>query len=181
MSSEPAHVVQTQDSPLRTQDFFRTRLLGRRPRATLARATAIIVIAFVLFRYVLLPVRLTGISMLPTYQDGTFTLVNRLAYWRHEPRRGDAVAIRMAGEHVVYVKRLVGLPRERLEISGGIVMVDGVPLDEPAVVMKAPWSLAPFTLGDREYFVVGDNRAMAIRSHDLGRVSRDRIVGKLLF
>ena len=85
----------------------------------------------------------------------------------------------MAGPHVVYVKRIIGLPGERLEIVAGIVVVDGQPLVEPQVVRRQPWTLAPVTLGPDEYFVVGDNRAMRIENHDLGRVKRARIIGKM--
>ena len=156
-------------------------ILGRNPRLTLIRASALIVSAIVLFGFVLLPVRLHGISMLPTYNDGRLNFANRAAYWWREPARGDAVAIRMAGEHVVYVKRIVGLPRERIAIIAGVVLVNDEPLVEPAVVYKAPWNVPAFTLGDGEYFLIGDNRAMAAQNHDFGTTTRARVVGKMLF
>lgn len=156
-------------------------LFGSNPRATLIRAAAIVAAAFVVFRYVLLPVRLQGISMLPTYSEGAINFANRLSLWFREPARGDVVAIRMAGPSLVYVKRIVGLPGERVEIVMGTVLIDGEPLIEPTVVFRAPWSLPPFTVGGDEYFVVGDNRGMAMENHDLGRATRDRIVGPLLF
>ena len=156
-------------------------LFGSNPRAALTRATAFAVLAFVVFRFVLLPVRLQGISMLPTYSEGSFDFANRAAYWLREPGRGDVVAIRMAGPSVFYVKRIVGMPGERLAIVKGMVTVDGQPLAEPTVIYRTPWNLVPFTLGPNEYFVAGDNRSMMIADHDLGRTTRDRIVGKLLF
>lgn len=156
-------------------------LFGSNPRATLTRATALAVFAFVVFRFVLLPVRLQGISMLPTYTEGTLDFANRAAYWLREPGRGDVVAIRMAGPSVFYIKRIVGMPGERLAIVQGMVTVDDVPLAEPTVIYRTPWNLVAFTLGPNEYFVVGDNRSMMIKDHDLGRTTRDRIVGKLLY
>jgi signal peptidase I len=156
-------------------------LFGKNPRQTLLRASVLVAAAIVLFGFILLPVRLQGISMLPTYREGGVNFANRLAYIWHEPRRGDVVAIRMAGLHAVYVKRVVGLPGERLAILSGTVLVNGEPLVEPSVVYRAPWTLPQFTLGSDEYFVVGDNRAMPIQNHDLGRVSRDRIAGRMLF
>lgn len=156
-------------------------ILGRNPRLTLIRASALIVSAIVLFGFVLLPVRLHGISMLPTYEDGALNFANRAAYWWREPARGDAVAIRMAGEHVVYVKRIVGLPRERIAIIAGVVLVNDEPLVEPAVVYKAPWNVPAFTLGNGDYFLIGDNRAMAAQNHDFGTTTRARVVGKMLF
>jgi signal peptidase I len=156
-------------------------ILGRNPRLTLIRASALIVSAIVLFGFVLLPVRLHGISMLPTYNDGGLNFANRAAYWWREPARGDAVAIRMAGEHAVYVKRIVGLPREHIAIIAGVVLVNDEPLVEPAVVYRAPWNVPAFTLGDGEYFLIGDNRAMAAQNHDFGTTTRARVVGKMLF
>ncbi len=160
---------------------MKTLLLGSNPRLTVIRATALIVSSVVVFGFVLLPVRLHGISMLPTYDDGALNFANRLAFIRRPPARGDVVAIRMAGPSVVYVKRVVGLPRETVEITAGVVSINGRPLAEPHVVHRAPWNLPAFTLGDEEYFVVGDNRGMAMQYHDFGRAARDRIIGRMLF
>lgn len=156
-------------------------LWGPSPRTTLIRAALLIVSAVVLFGFVLLPIRLHGISMLPTYNDGELNFANRAAYWWRAPGRGDAVAIRMAGEHVVYVKRIVGLPRERIAIIAGVVLVNDEVLIERTVVYRAPWDVPAFTLGDDEYFVVGDNRAMSAENHDFGTTTRARIVGRMLF
>lgn len=156
-------------------------LLGNNPRATLVRIGMLIAAAYLVFGYVLLPIRLQGISMEPTYTDGQIDFANRLVYLWRTPARGDAVAIRMAGPRVVYVKRIVGLPGERVEIVMGVVNVNGQPLVEPNVARKAPWNFAPVTLGADEYFVVGDNRAMRVEDHDFGRTTRDRIIGKMLY
>lgn len=156
-------------------------LFGSRPRATLVRSAILVAAAFVLFRFVLLPVRLQGISMLPAYRDGAFNFANRLSFVAREPRRGKVVAIRAAGLRVLYVKRIVGLPRERVEIAGGTVLIDGQALSEPAVVHRMPWNLPAVVLAGDEYFVIGDNRGMPIERHELGVVKRHRIVGELVF
>lgn len=156
-------------------------VVGPRPRATFIRAATLVAAATVIFGFVLKPVRLEGISMLPTYKDGDFDFANRLAYFWREPARGDVVAIRMAGPSVLYVKRIVGLPHETVEIEAGVVLIDNQPLVEPAVKFRTPWTMRAVTLGAREYFVIGDNRSMAMQNHDFGRASRDRIVGKMLF
>jgi signal peptidase I len=156
-------------------------ILGRNPRLTLIRAALLIVSAVVVFGFILLPVRLHGISMLPTYNEGGLNFANRAVYWWRGPARGDVVAIRMAGPNVLYVKRVVGMPREQIEIVEGVVLVNKQPLVEPTVVFRAPWNMPAVTLSDGEYFVIGDNRGMAMENHDFGRASRDRIVGKMLF
>jgi len=157
-------------------------LVGRSPRRTLVRAAAIVAVSAAIFGWLLLPVRAQGVSMAPTIESGGLHLVNRLAYVFGEPARGDIVAIRLAGRSVVYVKRIVGLPGERIRLDGGAVLVDDRTLDEPYVRDRQPsWTLPETTLGPDEYFVVGDNRGMPIAQHDLGKIRRARVVGKILF
>ena len=125
--------------------------------------------------------RAEGISMLPTYQSGSLNLVNRLAYLNQNPSRGDIVAIKLAGPHVLYVKRIIGLPGERISMTEGQVYVNGAPLIEPYVRNRKPWDVPEVTLTSREYFVVGDNRGMRVSDHDFGRVDISRIVGRIVF
>jgi len=117
---------------------------------------------------------------LPTYQDGRVNFVNRLAYLFHEPRRGDVVSIRLAGLHVMYMKRIVGLPGETVAFDDGHVLIDGRILDEPYVRRPCHWERKAVTLGPDQYFVVGDNRSMPIEDHTMGETRRERIVGKVL-
>jgi signal peptidase I len=156
-------------------------LFGSNPRAAIARSLTIIAVAAIVIRFVLLPVRFQGISMLPTYEDGELNFANRLAYYFKNPKRGDVVAIRMAGESVVYVKRIIGLPHEEVRFVHGTVMINGQPLAEPTVRYRIPWDMRATTLGSDEYFLVGDNRSMDILDHDFGRALREKIVGKMLY
>ena len=160
--------------------WLRIVLIGRNPKITLVRIIVLVVTCVVVFRYVLLCVRTEGISMSPTYRDHSVHLVNRLAYLRHEPQRGDVVSIRLAGPHVMYMKRIIGLPGETVAFVNGRVLIDGEVLDEPYEKLQCDWNLPPEKLGPNEYFVVGDNRSMHPDEHTFGRVSRDRIVAKLL-
>ncbi|HXH05695.1 MAG TPA: signal peptidase I [Vicinamibacterales bacterium] len=160
---------------------WRDILLGRRPRRTLVRIAVLVAVSVAALKWALLPVRAYGVSMAPTYRSGSLHLVDRLAYSFHDPSRGDVVAVRLAGTSVVYVKRILALPGERLAIRDGQVYVDGRPLDEPYVRNRARWDLPDTTLGADEYFVAGDNRTMRIEQHDLGKVRRARIIGRVLF
>lgn len=119
--------------------------------------------------------------MLPTLRSGSFHLVNRLAFDSSAPSRGDIVGIRFSGPHVLYIKRIVGLPGEQVAIANGVVTIDGRPLDEPYVRQRAPWNVPSTTLGPDEYFLIGDNRGMRADQHDFGRAPRSRIVGKVVF
>ncbi len=138
-------------------------------------------ISVVTFRWLLIPVRTDGISMLPTYQSGTLNFVDRVTYHFSPPHRGDVIAIRLAGPSVVYIKRIIGLPGERVAFVAGQVEINGVPLVEPYVRNRRPWDVDEVTLGPRQYFVVGDNRGMKAADHDFGRVDAARIVGKVVF
>jgi signal peptidase I len=173
---ETARMVVTVDRHTLTR-----AVIGRHPRRTIARAAALLVASVILFGYVLLPIRTYGASMLPTYQTSSFTLANRLAYAWRVPKRGDVVAIRMAGRRIVLVKRVIGLPGERIRIAAGQVFINGQRLDEPYVKYRASWDVPESSLGANHFFFIGDNRGMPMHHHDFGRAPRERIVGKLLF
>jgi signal peptidase I len=156
-------------------------VLGRDPRRTLFRIAVLAILSYVTFGWLLTPIRVRGISMEPGYEDGRLNLVNRAVYRLRVPARGDVVAIRLAGPHVLYVKRVVALPNERVAIVRGVVQIDGLPLSEPYVRHRQAWNYSEVTVGPREYFVIGDNRAMRMSEHDFGRVDARRIIGTLAF
>ena len=159
----------------------RRLVFGRHPRRTLVRVLVLASLSFVIFRWVLIPIRAEGISMEPTYSSGSLNFVNRLAYQRKRPLRGDIVGIKLAGPHVLYVKRIIALPGERVSIAAGRVYVNGAALEEPYVRNRRPWDFPEVTLTSREYFVIGDNRGMRASDHDFGRVDVSRIMGRVIF
>jgi signal peptidase I len=168
------------DSPKPRPDWLQIIAVGRNPRITLIRIVFLVVFCVLLFHFVLLPVRVDGISMLPTYKNGSVNFSNRLAYYWHEPQRGDVVTVRFAGYHLMLMKRIIGLPGESVAFSDGTVLINGQPLDEPYEKRPGHWTLPPKTLGPDEYFIVGDNRTMPWQNHTFGVVERYRIVGKVL-
>ncbi len=151
--------------------------LGR----TLVRGLALALLIVVVSKTLLIPVRATGISMLPTFGDGQLLLFNAIAYRWSDPARGDVVMIAAEGQDVALVKRVIGLPGERVEIVDGEVVIDGEVLDEPYLVKRSAWNVGDMILGPDEYFVVGDNRSMAPRHHTFGAVPRARIRARLMF
>ncbi len=161
-------------------NWVRIVLIGRRPKRTLARICVLVVTCFIVFRFILLPVRIDGISMQPTYRDSGVNFINRLAYLRHPPQRGDVVGVRLAGPHVMLLKRIVGLPGETIEFSRGRLFVNGTELPEPYVKLPCNWNRAPEKVDPDKYFVVGDNRSMPKEFHEFGCAERRRIVGKAL-
>ena len=163
----------------KSSTWWSRALVGRRPRWTLARVVVLIVVTFVLFKFLFIPIRLEGNSMWPTYQHHAIKLVNKLAYRKHAPRRGDIVAISLPGTKVMEVKRIIGLPGERVSVRRrtGTVYINDERLEEPYLKNQVPWAAEPRVLGENEYFVVGDNR----RISEFGSVPIQRIVGKVVF
>lgn len=163
--------------------WARIVLVGRNWKLTVARLVVLVLTCSVVFRFVLLPVRVEGISMLPTYRNDSVNFVNRLAYLRHGPQRGDVVGIRLSDPSIMwpslmYLKRIIGLPGETVAFVKGTVLIDGQALAEPYEKNDCDWDLPPVKLGPDEYFVVGDNRSMPPEYHVKGKVESDHIVGK---
>lgn len=154
---------------------------GSNPRRTLIRVGVLIAGAYVVFGHILLPVRGVGISMQPTIEQGDLMFVNRVSYRLREPERGEIVAVRVAGRSVVYVKRLLGLPGDRIAFVNGLLWRNGQLVDEPYVLHRSDWRLREVVLGTNDFFVVGDNRGMPMAQHELGTSTRDRLIGPKIF
>ncbi|HEX5222669.1 MAG TPA: signal peptidase I [Verrucomicrobiae bacterium] len=173
-----------QSESVQTGNFswVRTIIIGRNPRLTAVRLVVVVVAILLLRAYVLLPIQVDGPSMLPNYRERSINVVNRLAYLNREPQRGDVVAIRFSGTSIMLMKRVVGMPGETVEFVNGKLVINGRPMDEPYVKNECTWDFRPphWQLGDDEYYVVGDNRAMPYEDHKQGAAKRERIVGKVM-
>jgi signal peptidase I len=160
-------------------------LIGRRPKRTLIRAVILGAVVFLIFRYFLIGIRIYGISMEPTYLNRQRNIVNRLSYVFSKPQRGDVVGVAnlhgFARPQYMYLKRIIGLPNETIEIHRGTVWINGEPLNEPYVRFREPWEEAPQKLAGDEYFVIGDNRGMPQEFHEHGKAYTSEIVGKVLW
>lgn len=118
-----------------------------------------------------------GSSMEPTLHNGQYLVVSKISYLFSEPRRGDIVVFVSPNGGEDYIKRIVGLPGERVEIRDGAVWINGYRLDEPYLNSGIPYAGA-WSLGPDEYFVLGDNRANSSDSHAWGPLPRRNIIGK---
>jgi len=165
--------------PLPVSKWWGRILIGRNPTITLVRLVLLVVVCVVLFNGVLIPVRVTGKSMEPTYRDGRVNLINRLAYWRVKPQRGDVVALQKEGSHLILLKRIVGLPGERIGVRNGRIFINGQILEEKYMdrFRPVPFATGEIVLGEHEYFAIGDNRRVSV----FGVVERRDILGKVLF
>jgi signal peptidase I len=159
---------------------LREILIGKSLGKSLIRGLSVAALLLAGSRFVLVPVRAHGISMMPTYEEGQFIFVNRLAYRFSPIKRGDIVAIRLKGEDSVLVKRIIALPGETVHIVHGQVFIDGFALEEPYRRYFIPWEMKSDTVGADEVFVIGDNRSMPLENHDFGFARQDRILGRAI-
>lgn len=121
-----------------------------------------------------------GSSMEPSLHSGQYLIVSKLSYRLGDIQRGDIVVFEPPnGDGEDYIKRIIGLPGEQIEIRDGAVWSNGYRLEEPYVNSATPYS-GSWLLGPDEYFVLGDNRANSSDSHSWGPLPGKNIVGKAL-
>jgi signal peptidase I len=150
-------------------------LVGRRPAVTVLRLGVVLALYFGVFRPFFQPIRVTGVSMEPTYHDGGIKLLHTRAYRRTAPARFDVVAVKVEDTLRVILKRVVGLPGETVAVRGGRVYIDGQRLEEPYASGRGiPSTPEPVRLGPDEYFAIGDNRQVSA----YGVVRREEILGR---
>ena len=122
-------------------------------------------------------------SMEPTIMAHNRIIGSRLSYINEEPERGDIVIFRFPdNEKILYIKRVIGMPGETVEISDGRVLIDGVELEEPYLTVETEGNFGPYEVPEDHYFMMGDNRNNSADSRywDHTYLSRDKIVGKAL-
>lgn len=128
--------------------------------------------------FVVARVRVENISMRPTLEPGEFLLVNKMAYKAGEMNRGDIVIFHHTSKED-YIKRLIGIPGDKVEIQHGTVTVNGQILDEPYIA-AAPNYNGVWDVPQGSIFVLGDNRNQSSDSHSWGFVPIDTLMGKAL-
>lgn len=160
-----------------------------RQRTAIAREFAetlvLIVVIFVGIRSVVQNFRIEGQSMEPTLHSEQFVLVNKLAYFGFgKPQRGDIVVFEAwdrAGKKD-FIKRIVGVPGDVVEIRDGSVIVGGDVLDEPYLDPPVTHgTYGPITLGEDEYYALGDNRGNSSDSRSYGVLPGGKLIGKAWF
>ena len=118
-------------------------------------------------------------SMEPSFHEGQRLLVNKAVYFFGEPERGDVVIFEAPNSREDdYIKRVIGLPGDTVEIKGGNVYVNGTTLDEPYVMNPPNYTVKEEKIPDDQFFVLGDNRNNSNDSHHGWLVPRDNIIGK---
>lgn len=124
-------------------------------------------------------IRVESISMQPTLYAGNFVLVNKLAYQLGKPSRGDIIVFRYPPDptQVPYIKRVIGLPGDRVSITGGKVYINGAQLIEPYLITTTNRG-GEWTVPEGNLFVMGDNRNNSSDSRSWGFVPLQNVIGK---
>ena len=164
----------TEGEPVSLARAFGGRSLLREVLETVLLA----LLLFLVLNTVTARFQVQGSCMEPTLHSGQYLIVSRLTYWVHPPERGDVVILHPPNNPSDdYIKRIVGVPGERIEIRDGEVWVDGILLHEPYVAGPPTYSDS-WNLGEGGYLVLGDNRNNASDSHSWGVLPQENIVGK---
>ncbi len=128
--------------------------------------------------------RVSGHSMEATLNDGDNLIVDKLSYHFREPKRFEIIVFPYRHkENTYYIKRIIGLPGETVQVKDGYVYINGEKLDENyglEVMEDAGIAAEPIELGEDEYFVLGDNRNHSSDSRDpsVGILHRDELIGR---
>ena len=144
----------------------------------------VLAVTFLIITFVGQRTHVSGESMENTLDDGDQLIVDKITYRFQDPERFDIIVFPFHyKENTYYIKRIIGLPGETVQIADGAIYIDGEVLQESygREVMQDPGIAAePITLGEDEYFVLGDNRNQSSDSRDpsVGLIHRDEIIGR---
>lgn len=136
------------------------------------------VVLFVSINIISARIRVDGASMEPTLVSGEYVIVSRLSYRLGNPQRGDIIVFHFPRDpKEEYIKRVIGLPGDEVEVRNGSVFVNGQGTDESYLKVKTNYT-GRWTVPAGQLFVLGDNRNNSSDSHDWGTVPMDYVVGK---
>lgn len=140
--------------------------------------------------FIVQPFIVRGASMEPNFEDRQYLIVDEASYYLREPERGESIVFRYPRDPRQYfIKRIIGLPGDTVELAGGLVRIINKEYEQ-GFTFQEPYLMPPdrptrpdmrLTLGEDEYFVLGDNRDASSDSRVWGILPRDHIVGRALF
>jgi len=159
------------------REFFLPSVTGK----FLIRVLLLIGGSYLLFGLICTPMRISGYSMEPTYENGQINFCWKLGFLFRDPMRHDVVAVRLAGNKYFLLKRVVAFPGETVEFSAGSLLIDGEILEEPYLRYPCDWNLSPRKVAPNHVYLVGDNRNVPMEQHDFGQTSIHRIIGTPLW
>jgi len=139
----------------------------------------LMLLIYVVTRTLVQTFRIEGISMEPSLHDGQYLIINKLVYHLHAPNRGDVVVFHYPkNPSRDFIKRIIGLPGEKVQVRGERIFINDEEIEEPYALHRGNYTWGPQVLGEDEYFVLGDNRNSSSDSHTWGPVPTQAIIGK---
>lgn len=140
---------------------------------------ALALLIFLAVHFTVQNYQIDGPSMQNTLQTGQYVLVNKTAYLFHAPERGDVIVFHQPNQpDRDLIKRVIGLPGDKITLDSTNIWVNGVKLQEPYVFEQGNPNTQPITVPANSYFVLGDHRKVSEDSRYFGVVPKDDIVGK---
>ena len=143
-----------------------------------------LVTVFLVRTFLLQPFLVNGASMEPNFKNGDYLLVDELTYRLREPKRGEVVVFKYPGdESTYYIKRIIGLPGERVKLDGAEITVyndsneEGLKINENYLNDQVQYIAKDYTLKDDEFFVLGDNRSYSFDSRSWGPLIDKELIG----
>lgn len=152
-----------------------------RTRRGLARMAVSAVGLLVFFGVFCRPIRIVGISMDPTYRNGSLNFCRRYRASADRPQLGDVVVLRYAGSRAALLKRVIGRAGDQIEFVAGRLLRNGQPVAEPYVIHGCDWTVPPRIVKPGHLYVMGDNRSMPFEQHEGGQISQERVLGAPLW
>jgi signal peptidase I len=144
-----------------------------------AETVILTLVIFLLVRAVVENYKVEGSSMEPNLETGQYLIVNKVLYDLAQPERGDIIVFRAPRTpDKNFVKRIIGLPGEKVELRQGQVHINDKLLYEPYIDARFGYSWGPAVVGPQEFFVLGDNRNNSSDSRAFGSIALDDIVGR---
>jgi signal peptidase I len=138
----------------------------------------LIAIVFLLVNTATSRFKIDGSSMEPNLHHGEYVIVDKVTYLFGAPQRGDVIVFQRDDEQRDYIKRVIGLPGDHIEVSQGQVYINGRPLDESYINRPTNGQVRARLLGAGEYFVMGDNRSNSKDSRDFGPIQLNTVLGR---
>lgn len=162
------------------------------PKSGFFRETAkavflILLIVIPVRMYIISPFIVSGESMLPTFESSDYLIVDKFSYRFTDPQRGDVIVFKYPGDpSVSFIKRVIGLPGETVSLKDGAVTIKESPDDTTGLTLSEPYITYPkedtmtVTLGEDDYFVMGDNRYASSDSRVWGTLNERFLQGKVM-